>query len=111
VLLLLHVVSPAVFCVTLSLQVNPRSCKLAEALHVNESTVTRNLEKLEKKELITRTPEKRKKIISVTKKGAEIAQNIMDIDEKWDSNIKKSLTDEEFENFRNILIKICEDLK
>jgi hypothetical protein len=35
----------------------------------------------------------------------------MDIDEKWDSNIKKSLTEEEFENFRNILIKICEDLK
>ena len=72
--------------------------ELAEALHVNESTVTRNLEKLEKKELITRTPEKRKKIISVTNKGADIAQNIMDIDEKWDSNIKKSLTDEECNN-------------
>ena len=34
--------------------------ELAEALHINESTVTRNLEKLEKKGLITKTPQKRR---------------------------------------------------
>jgi DNA-binding MarR family transcriptional regulator len=85
--------------------------ELAEALHVNESTVTRNLDKLQKKGLITRTPEKRKKIINVTPEGGRIAQNIMDIDDKWDEHVKKSLTDNEYENFRNTLIKICEDLK
>ena len=35
--------------------------ELAKKLHVNESTVTRNLDKLEKKGLIMKTPEKRKK--------------------------------------------------
>lgn len=35
--------------------------ELADEIHINESTVTRNLDKLEKKGLITRTPEKRKK--------------------------------------------------
>ena len=85
--------------------------ELAEALHVNESTVTRNLDKLQKKGLVTRTPEKRKKIINVTPEGGKIAQNIMDIDDKWDEHVKKSLTDNEYENFRNTLIKICEDLK
>ncbi len=85
--------------------------ELADALHINESTVTRNLDKLEKKGLITRTPEKRKKIISVTPEGIEIAQIVMDIDDKWDNTLKKSLTNQEYENFRNILIKIGEDLK
>ena len=84
--------------------------ELANKLHVNESTVTRNLDKLEKKGLITKTPEKRKKIINVTKEGAEIAQKVMDYDEKWDDLIKKNLTPKEFQDFKKILIKICEDL-
>ena len=84
--------------------------ELAEALHINESTVTRNLEKLENKGLITRTPQKRKKIINVTSEGAKIAQTVMNYDNEWDDILKKSLDDEEFDNFRNMLIKICEDL-
>lgn len=84
--------------------------ELAEALHINESTVTRNLEKLENKGLITRTPQKRKKIINVTSEGAKIAQTVMNYDNEWDDILKKSLDEEEFDNFRNMLIKICEDL-
>lgn len=84
--------------------------ELASELHVNESTVTRNLDKLEKKGLIAKTPEKRKKIISVTPKGAEIAQKVMDFDAQWDDKIKKNLTDSEFKDFQKLLIKICEEL-
>ncbi|WP_462315227.1 MarR family winged helix-turn-helix transcriptional regulator [Methanobrevibacter sp.] len=84
--------------------------ELAKKLHVNESTVTRNLDKLEKKGLIMKTPEKRKKIINVTSKGEKIAQKVLDYDEKWDDMIKESLSDEEFKDFKKLLIKICEDL-
>ncbi len=84
--------------------------ELARSLHVNESTITRNLDKLEKKGLITKTPEKRKKIISVTDEGAEIAQKIMGYDDKWDEIIKKSLTESEYDDFKKLLKKICEDL-
>ena len=84
--------------------------ELAGELHVNESTVTRNLDKLEKKGLIVKTPEKRKKIVNVTPEGAKIAQKIMDYDEKWDETIKESLTEREFEDFQKLLIKICEEL-
>lgn len=84
--------------------------ELAKQLHVNESTVTRNLDKLEKKGLIMKTPEKRKKIINVTSKGGKIAQKVLDYDEKWDDMIKESLSDEEFKDFKKLLIKICEDL-
>jgi DNA-binding MarR family transcriptional regulator len=83
---------------------------LAKSLHLNESTITRNLEKLEKKGLIVKTPEKRKKIISMTDKGAETAQKIMDYDEKWDEIIKGNLSNEEFNALKNTLKKICEDL-
>ena len=83
--------------------------ELAGKLHVNESTVTRNLDKLEKKGLIVKTPEKRKKIVNVTAEGAKIAQKIMDYDEKWDETIKESLTEREFEEFQKLLIKICEE--
>ena len=84
--------------------------ELASLLHVNESTVTRNLDKLEKKGLITKTPEKRKKIVNVTSKGGEIAQKVLNYDRKWDEKIKKNLTDGEFNDFQKLLIKICEDL-
>ena len=83
---------------------------MASELYVNESTITRNLNKLENKGLITKTPQKRKKIISVTDEGKKTAKKIMDIDKKWDSIIRKSLTDEEFQDFRKLLLKICEDL-
>ena len=83
---------------------------LAKSLHLNESTITRNLEKLKKKGLIVKTPEKRKKIISMTDKGAETAQKIMDYDEKWDEIIKGNLSNEEFNALKNTLKKICEDL-
>lgn len=84
--------------------------ELADALHINESTVTRNLEKLENKGLITKTPQKRKKIINVTSQGAKIAQTVMNYDNEWDDIIKKSLNEAEYNNFRKMLIKICEDL-
>ena len=46
----------------------------------------------------------------MTDEGKKTAKKIMDIDKKWDSIIRKSLTDEEFQDFRKLLLKICEDL-
>ena len=89
---------------------NISQSELADELHVNESTITRNLNKLEKKGLITKTPQKRKKIISVTDNGKKTAQKIIDYDDKWDDMIKNNLTEDEFKDFRKLLIKICEEL-
>ena len=89
---------------------NTMAINANNALNKNNSTVAGNLEKLEKKGLITKTPEKRKKIINVTQEGAKIAQVIMDYDDEWDEKIKKQLTDEEYNNLKKTLIKICEDL-
>ncbi|AMK16052.1 MarR family winged helix-turn-helix transcriptional regulator [Methanobrevibacter olleyae] len=84
--------------------------QLAQISHLNESTITRNLKKLEDKGLIERIPHKRKKLIKTTEKGNLTAQKVMDYDEMWDEQIKLSLSDEEYNNFLNTLKKITHDL-
>ena len=83
---------------------------LAKAFNLNESTITRNLKKLEEKGFIERIPDKRTKIIRVTQKGAKTARKVMDYDEKWDEKLKSNLSDEEYTIFKDTLQKICEDL-
>ena len=82
--------------------------QLAHIFHLNESTITRNLKKLEEKGFIERIKDKRKKIIKVTPKGEKTAQKVMDFDEKWDNQL--NLTKKEYEDFLNILRKITEEL-
>ncbi len=84
--------------------------ELAEALHLNESTIARNLKKLEDKGFIERIKDKRKKIIIITPKGGKIAQKVMDLDEMWDKKLKSNLTDEEYDNLLKTLRKISEEL-
>lgn len=84
--------------------------QLAKNFHLNESTITRNLKKLEEKGFIERIKDKRKKIIKVTPKGKKTAQKIMDYDEEWDEKIKENLTTEEYDNFLKTLKKISEEL-
>lgn len=84
--------------------------ELANVFHLNESTVTRNLKKLDDKGFIERIPDKRRKRIKVTEKGKKATLNIMDYDEKWDERIKSLLSDDEYDVFLSILKKICAGL-
>ena len=84
--------------------------QLAEIFHLNESTITRNLKKLEDKGFFERIPDKRTKIIKTTQKGSETAQKVMDYDDKWDEIIKSNLNYEEYTIFKSTLLKICEEL-
>ncbi|WP_299526309.1 MarR family winged helix-turn-helix transcriptional regulator [uncultured Methanobrevibacter sp.] len=83
--------------------------KLATVFQINESTVTRALNKLEEKEYIEKHPDyenKRKNYVKITPKGAKIAEKVMDYDKKWDEICAENLSDEEFEEFKNTLKKI-----
>lgn len=84
--------------------------QLAQSFHLNESTITRNLKKLEDKGFILRIQDKRTKKIEITEKGRKTAQKVMDYDEKWDEKIRKIIGDEEFFNYKNTLRKICDEL-
>ena len=50
--------------------------QLAQSFHLNESTITRNLKKLEEKGFITRVQDKRSKRIEITKKGEKTAKKV-----------------------------------
>ena len=84
--------------------------ELARAFNLNESTITRNLKKLEEKGFIERIPDKRTKKIRVTKNGSKVARKVMDYDERWDEKLKSNLSDDEYTIFKDTLRKICEDL-
>lgn len=84
--------------------------QLAQNFHLNESTITRNLKKLEDKGFIERIPDKRTKRIEITDKGKKTAQKVMDYDDMWDNRIKELIGNDEYDNFKNTLKKIAEDL-
>lgn len=84
--------------------------ELAQSFHLNESTITRNIKKLEDKGFIKRIPDKRTKRIEITDKGAKTAQKVIDYDDEWDGKIKEIIGVEEYENFLNTLKKISGEL-
>lgn len=84
--------------------------EIAQHFQLNESTVTRNLKKLEDKNLVQRTQHERKKSITLTEKGNQTARKVMDYDEKWDEKIQDILNNDEYLNFKNTLIKLCDEL-
>ena len=43
-------------------------------------------------------------------KGKQTARKVMDYDEKWDEKIQDILNNEEYLNFKNTLIKLCDEL-
>ena len=84
--------------------------QLAQNFHLNESTITRNLKKLEDKGFIERIPEKRTKVIRVTEEGKITAQKVIDYDEEWDSKIIEIIGKDEYESCLKTLRKISEGL-
>ena len=84
--------------------------QLAQSFHLNESTITRNLKKLEENGFIKRIPDNRTKKIEITENGRKIAQKFIDLDELWDNKIEDIIGHEEYENFLNSLKKISEAL-
>ena len=84
--------------------------QLAQNFHLNESTIARNLKKLEDKGFIKRIPDKRTKRIEITDKGVNTAKKVMDYDEMWDERIKEIIGIDEYENLKKTLKIITEEL-
>ena len=84
--------------------------ELASNVHMNESTITRALKKLEDAGMVHREVDennRRRKIITVTEKGKDAVDKIRKLDEEWDDKIrslspsektrlKKNIKDSEF---------------
>lgn len=71
--------------------------ELANNIHLNESTITRTLKKLEDAGMVHREVDennRRRKIITVTEKGRDVVDKITKLDAEWDNKIKSLSTSE-----------------
>lgn len=86
---------------------------LSRLYDLNEGTVTRALARLEKKGYIKRESDpydKRKKIVSLTEEGKEIAIIMIESQEKIREEIFSNFTDEEYEELRRLLSKLFKNI-
>lgn len=82
---------------------------LSKTYSLNEATVARALNRLEKKEFIKRIPnpdDKRKKMVSLTEKGKKIANMIVKHKESYKEKIFADFTKEEYDELIRLLNKM-----
>ncbi len=88
--------------------------ELSSRCHMDTTTMSRNIDNLEKLELLKRemNPESRRSvIICLTEKGREKALNIREMFNDFESILRKDISEEDMEFFKGILAKICENLE
>lgn len=94
--------------------------ELANTYHTHQSTVARDLKKLEDVGMISRKADennRRKNVITITPKGRNTVDNIRLMDEKWENDIKsiESLTVDEKnklkEFLRNFALEAVENIE
>lgn len=86
---------------------------LSRLYDLNEGTVTRALARLEKKGYIKRESDphdKRKRIVSLTEEGNDIAIIMIESQEKFRTEIFSNFTDEEYEELRRLLSKLFKNI-
>lgn len=88
--------------------------ELSGRCHMDTTTMSRNIDNLEKLGLLKReiNPESRRSIIiGLTEEGRKKALDIHEIFVRFESALRKDISEEELEIFRGILVKICENLE
>lgn len=88
--------------------------ELSDRCHMDTTTMSRNLDNLEKIGLLKRemNPESRRSvIICLTEKGREKALDIHGMFGRFEDVIKKDISVENIEVFKGVLTKICENLE
>ncbi len=79
--------------------------ELSNRFHMNQSTIARALRKLEDAGMVQRTVDennRRRNIITVTKKGQETVNEINKMEYEWENRFK-SLSSEEKDQLKNLL--------
>lgn len=82
--------------------------QIASMIRVNEATVTRELNNLEKRNLIIRKTDendRRRKLVSLYDKGFEMIQTVLDIDYESESQLLNYFSMEEFHILKFLLKK------
>ena len=93
-------------------EVNQRD--LEEFLHVRPSTVNGIVERLEQKELLTRTPSRtdgRRRSLTLTERGRSFEAAFCAITEAAEAHLLSGFSPEEAETLRQLLVRLIEHLR
>ncbi|QYN51037.1 MULTISPECIES: MarR family winged helix-turn-helix transcriptional regulator [Apibacter] len=80
--------------------------KISEKIHRDNSAITRSIDILEKKNLVSRVnaeKDRRKKIILITKQGITLLHNAKDIAKQYAKEVAKGLTEKQLNDLFSIL--------
>lgn len=87
--------------------------ELSERMDVNESSIARLLDRMEKEELTIRTKDtqdRRTTRVSLTEKGKKLRTELIPLAEKFQNDVTEGLSSEELEIFKRVLDKMLENL-
>lgn len=87
--------------------------EIASAMHITPASAAISLKRMEKAELITRTPDEkdpRKNHISVTKKGENALREFRKICDTTDENMFNGFSEEEREELHKLLLRLHKNL-
>lgn len=97
------------FIITLYYKDHISQKNLADEFNISEGSVARAMRKLEDKNLIKRAENpdnRREKIITLTDEGRSITGKILDLDNIWEKEMFKQLSESEIINLKTQLIQI-----
>lgn len=80
--------------------------KISEKIHRDNSAITRSIDILEKKNLVSRVnaeKDRRKKIILITEQGIKLLHNAKDIAKQYAKEVAKGLTEKQLNDLFTIL--------
>ncbi|WP_432453395.1 MULTISPECIES: MarR family winged helix-turn-helix transcriptional regulator [unclassified Agarivorans] len=86
-----------------------RPSEIGKSLNVDNSAITRMLDRLEKKSLIERVPDptdRRSQIIHLTPTGSSVVERSLPLAKSAIDELTQALSKQEIEQFRHCLIKI-----
>ena len=87
--------------------------ELAKKMDVNESSIARLLDRMEKEELTVRTKDphdRRTARVSLTEKGEKLRISLIPLAEEFQNDVTRGLSADELETFKKVLDKMVENL-
>lgn len=82
---------------------------IADRFNIAMPTVTKTIERLEKNDFVKTTPDrkdKRKKRVSLTKKGIEVDVELVNFKKAYAHKIFKDINKEDLDHFEKVLLKL-----
>lgn len=100
------------FFIRIGFSENNNQQELAKMFNVSEGYTAKLLRKFEDKGLISRKEDpknRRKKIVTLTDKGTQKMNEIIELVDEWEDNVKTNINDEDYKTVKHALFKMVNE--